>query len=190
MADCHVEFNLNQSVPLFKVSTFKCSQDLVSDDSLMIRVASPFCHIHLLAQKPQKWQSLDPPRTISDHIRKRRLQLGWGAIQLAHTLHVSTETIYNWEKGRTYPEIRFMPRIVEFLGYTPPLFNRETIGKKIVAYRQVRGVTQKELAHILKVDPATLGRWERNESLPRGKFKLRLEPFFREILSGGGRTER
>ena len=45
--------------------------------------ALPFCHIHLLAKIPQEIQYTDPPKTIGDHIRKRRLQLGWGATQLA-----------------------------------------------------------------------------------------------------------
>jgi hypothetical protein len=39
------------------------------------------------------------------------------------------------------------------------------------------------LAPELKVDPGTLGRWERDESSPTGELKLRLEPFFKECLS-------
>jgi transcriptional regulator with XRE-family HTH domain len=46
----------------------------------------------------------------------------------------------------------------------------------------MKGITQKELAHRVGVDPGTLGRWERDESSPTGELKLRLEPFFREIL--------
>jgi transcriptional regulator with XRE-family HTH domain len=79
----------------------------------------PFCHVHLKAQKPQKWQLLDPPKTMGDHLRKRRLQLGWGATRLGALLKVSKDTIYNWEHNRSNPAIRFMPRIVDFLGYDP-----------------------------------------------------------------------
>jgi transcriptional regulator with XRE-family HTH domain len=50
-------------------------------------------------------------------------------------------------------------------------------------------MSQRSLALKLKVDPGTLGRWERDESFPTGKLKLRLEPFFREILSGDGKTQ-
>jgi len=82
-----------------------------------------------------------------------------------------------------------MPQIVEFLGYMPPLTLGQTTGQKIVAYRQVRGLSQQELALKLKVDSGTLGRWERDESLPTGKLKLRLEPFFKKCLSGDGRAE-
>jgi DNA-binding XRE family transcriptional regulator len=45
-------------------------------------------------------------------------------------------------------------------------------------------MSQRGLALTLKVDPGTLGRWEKDESLPTGKLKTRLEPFFREMLSG------
>ena len=85
--------------------------------------------------------------------------------------------------------VHLIPRISQFLGYIPPMFSRQTTGQKIIAYRHVRGTSQRKLALQLEVDPATLGRWERDESLPTGKLKLRLEPFFREILSGDGRTD-
>jgi len=83
-----------------------------------------------------------------------------------------------------------IPEITKFLGYALPFLNRETTEQKIVAYRHPRGMSQKKLAIQLRVDSSTLGRWERDGSFPTGKLKLRLEPFFGEILSGGGRTKR
>jgi DNA-binding XRE family transcriptional regulator len=83
-----------------------------------------------------------------------------------------------------------IPKLTQFLGYTPPFFNGQTTGQKIIAYRHVWGMNQRALALILKVDPGTLGRWERDESSPTGKLKLRLEPFFKEILSSNGTTSR
>lgn len=70
------------------------------------------------------------------------------------------------------------------------MFNGQTTGQKIIAYRRVRGMGQRKLALTLEVDPGTLGRCERDESLPTGKFKTRLEPFFRECFSDGGTTGR
>ncbi|HTY11524.1 MAG TPA: helix-turn-helix transcriptional regulator [Bacteroidota bacterium] len=86
--------------------------------------------------------------------------------------------------------VHLIPRLTQFLGYTPPLFHGQTTGQKIVTYRHVRGMSQRALALELNVDPGTLGRWERDESFPTGKLKTRLELFFTEILSGDGRTER
>jgi len=122
--------------------------------------------------------------TMGDHIKKRRLQLGMGATQLAALLKVSKDTVYNWEKSRRVPMVHLIPKITQFLGYTPPLFNGQTIGQKIVAYRHVRGMSQRALALTLNVDPGTLGRWERDESSPTGELKLRLELFLRVVLSG------
>ncbi|HTY11530.1 MAG TPA: helix-turn-helix transcriptional regulator [Bacteroidota bacterium] len=133
-------------------------------------------------------QYTEPPKTVGDHIKKRRLQLGWGATHVAQLLKVSTNTVYNWEKSRREPMVHLIPRITQFLGYTSPFFTGQTTGQKIVSYRQVRGMSQHALALILRVDPGTLGRWERDESSPKGKLKLRLEPFFREIHSVDGGT--
>jgi DNA-binding XRE family transcriptional regulator len=102
-------------------------------------------------------------------------------------LEVSETSVYDWEKHRTDPMVHLKARITQFLGYTPPFFAGQTTGQRIVAYRLIRGMSQRALALELKVDPGTLGRWERDESSPRGELKLRLEPFFRECLSDEGR---
>jgi transcriptional regulator with XRE-family HTH domain len=51
------------------------------------------------------------------------------------------------------------------------------LGEKIVNSRRLSGITQKELAKRLGVDPTTLARWERNESRPQKKFSARLVGF-------------
>jgi DNA-binding transcriptional regulator YiaG len=78
--------------------------------------------------------------------------------------------------------VLLIPRITQFLGYTTPFFSGQTTGQRIVAYRHVRGMSQWAFALTLKIDPGTLGRWERDESSPTGELKLRLEFFFKEIL--------
>jgi len=128
--------------------------------------------------------------TWGDHIKKRRIELELIQREVAQKLGVNETSVYDWEKDRTDPMVHLIPRITQFLGYTPPLCNRETTGQKIVAYRHIRGMSQRALALELKVDPGTLGRWERDEISPTGELKLRLEPFFRECLSGDGTTAR
>jgi transcriptional regulator with XRE-family HTH domain len=129
-------------------------------------VALPFCHVHLMAQKPQKWQLLDPPRTIGDHIRKRRLQLEWGIMQLALLLKVTTDTVYNWEHNRSGPSIRFMPALVQFLGYDPADSTVTTLGEKIKKYRIEHGLSQKRLAIQMGMDSLTVRRLEYNRGKP------------------------
>ena len=154
---------------------------------MTIRVALPFCHLTLTAQKPSNIPQI--LKTWGDHILKRRLELKLFQREVAQLLGVNETSVYDWEKHRTDPMVHLIPRITEFLGYIPPMFSGQTTGQKIVTYRHVRGMSQRALALTLKVDPGTLGRWERDESSPTGELKLRLEPFFREILSGDEKAQ-
>lgn len=57
-------------------------------------------------------------KTLGDHIRKRRLELGFQK-DAAKQIGVDEATIFNWESNETTPTIRHIPRVIEFLGYNP-----------------------------------------------------------------------
>jgi len=80
-------------------------------------VALPFCHIQLTARKPPSPACPRELHTLGDHIRKRRLDLGLLQREVAEKLQVNQMTVCNWETNRTSPQLRFIPRIVAFLGY-------------------------------------------------------------------------
>lgn len=65
---------------------------------------------------------------IGDHIRKKRLDLGLTQIEVAEIIGVKESTVWNWEHG-TEPELRHIPKIIEFLGYVPFECPEDTIGK-------------------------------------------------------------
>jgi len=88
-------------------------------------------------------------------------------------------TICNWEINRTSPQLRFMPKIIAFLGYSPYDTQSGTLGKRIGACRRLLGLSQKELARRLGVDPSTLGRWETGRGQPSKKHRERLEDFLK-----------
>ena len=75
------------------------------------------------------------------------------------TIGCNELTVVNWEKGHTEPRINHMAGIVRFLGFNP-LSGGGTIAERLVAHRKSRGITQKELAREIGVDPGTLARWE------------------------------
>jgi len=104
--------------------------------------------------------------TLGDHLRKRRLDLGLLQREAADKLGVDAMTICNWEINRTSPPLRFIPKIITLLGYIPYDTQSGTLGKRIVACRRVMGLSQKEMARRLGVDPSTPGRWERDEARP------------------------
>ncbi len=60
-----------------------------------------------------------------------------------------------------------MPRIIEFLGYVPDdLFKAKSLAEKIRVHRHIHGLSQKELAKQMGVDPSTIMCWE------NGKHKI------------------
>jgi DNA-binding XRE family transcriptional regulator len=90
---------------------------------------------------------------------------------------VDTTTITNWEKNRTKPSLRLMPAVIRYLGYSP-IDAGGSFGGSIKAMRRHMGISQRHLAMLLGVDPATLARWERNRSQPSEKLRPRLERLF------------
>ena len=129
--------------------------------------ALPFCHFALKAQKPLSPTYPSSPETLGDHIRKRRLDLKLYQKQVAEILGCDEDSVCYWENNRTSPALKFIPKIIQFLGYNPyGNISSRSLGESIITYRHVLGITQEELALRLGVDPGTLGKWERNERIP------------------------
>ena len=71
----------------------------------------------LKAEKPLPWAYPRELRTLADHLRKRRLDLGFGQKEVAAQLGVDEMTVKNWERGRTKPLARLVPRNHTVLGH-------------------------------------------------------------------------
>lgn len=80
--------------------------------------------------------------------------------ELAVLIDVSIETIYGWERGYHNPEIRFLPSLIQFLGYDPKYLCTATIAEHLKAKRRELGWSQRITAKHLGVDPSTILRWE------------------------------
>jgi transcriptional regulator with XRE-family HTH domain len=102
-------------------------------------------------------------------IRKRRLDLGLLQREAAAQIGCDTDTVTNWEKGRSTPDLKHIAKIVEFLGFNPFDLG-DTIGERIVNFRRARSLSQKDFARQIGVDPTTLARWERGDRKPVGLF--------------------
>jgi transcriptional regulator with XRE-family HTH domain len=112
---------------------------------------------------------------LGDHLRKRRLDLALTQRDVAIRLGADEASVWNWEKNRSSPAFRFVPRIIEFLGYVPDDTKPESFGQRIVAFRRLRGLTQKELARRLGVDRSTIASWEQGEHRPTERLLQRLD---------------
>jgi transcriptional regulator with XRE-family HTH domain len=139
----------------------------------------PFCHLKLTAEKRSSFPKIENPVTLGDHLRKRRFAFGFlQQKDVAKLLGVSPETVYNWEHGLSTPSLYHIPKVIQFLGYDPYII-KEDIGGRIKKARQSIGMTQKELAWKLGVDPGTLGKWERGEKRPLKEMEKRIKRFLR-----------
>lgn len=124
-------------------------------------VVLPFCELHLSARLPP-----DPryPRelvTVGDHVRARRLDRGMTQREVADTLGTCVQTLHRWESNTGEPDIRHWAGVIAFLGYDLVIPQPETFAERLVTTRRARGLSQKELAEVLSVDPTSISRWER-----------------------------
>jgi site-specific DNA recombinase len=118
------------------------------------------------------------PKTIGDHIRRRRLALKMLQKEVAERIGVDQCSIFNWEANASNPGVQYTPAIISFLGYNP-LPQATNLGGQLVRKRTTLGLTQKEAAERLGVDPSTLAKWERGNREPRGVFLTRVKQFLK-----------
>jgi transcriptional regulator with XRE-family HTH domain len=143
--------------------------------------AFPFCHLRLLAPKPAGNSYPTELRTVGDHVRKRRLDLGLNQGQVAEQFNATVQTVCNWEKGRSQPEPRHYPAVIRFLGYDPSP-EPASLGERIQAARRREGLSQKELARKLRLDPATIWRWETGDvRKPHQRLTRLFEEYVQEV---------
>jgi len=106
--------------------------------------------------------------SIGDHIRKRRIGKGLLQSQVAKFIGVTEDCITYWENNKSTPTTKFYPKIIDFLGYNPaPL--PITIGQKLKYFRNLQGLTTKQLAAILNIDATTIQSWEAETHRPSEK---------------------
>jgi transcriptional regulator with XRE-family HTH domain len=113
------------------------------------------------------------PKTLGEHVRRRRFELKLSQAQAASQLRVSISTMLNWERGHTKPPIAASPAILTFLGYNPfPV--PKNLAEQLLAKRQAMGWSIKVAARQLGVDEGTWAAWE-NGSTPWKRYAQRLE---------------
>lgn len=97
-----------------------------------------------------------------DHLKKRGLDLGVRQREVTEQFGVNFKTYENWERGTNEPEVRFWPVVIRFLGYdpSPP---PASLPERIEGALRREGISQRELARKLGLDPSTVQAWEANQ---------------------------
>ncbi|MGA2916896.1 MAG: helix-turn-helix domain-containing protein [Sedimentisphaerales bacterium] len=127
------------------------------------------------------YPSLNQLKTLGDHILKRWMDLWLEQKEVAEIIEVDKCTIANWEKNRNAPRIRHLPNIMGFLGYRPFDADYRTLGERIIKERQMLGLSQKQLAIQIGIDPSTIRSWEKGKHKPSG-YSLQI---LAKFLTGG-----
>ncbi len=117
------------------------------------------------------------PKTLGEHILKRRLFLNLTQAELAEQFSVTSFTVLNWEKGKTVPQIMHMPVLIKFLGYDPTSAVPNTMAEQLLFKRREQGWTQKMAARNLGVDPCTWSSWECGGTIMTHKHRRLVASF-------------
>jgi len=99
---------------------------------------------------------------VGEHLKKARLDRGIRQRDAARSIGCRPAALGSWESGRVAPDVRFWPAILAYLGYDPRP-EPAGFGGRIRAEREAEGLSDRELARKLGLDPGTVGAWEREE---------------------------
>ena len=114
----------------------------------------------------------ESPRTLGEHIKKRRMDLGLLQREVAKRVGTHEATVTIWEAGRTAPTLRWMPWIIDFLEYSP-YAQQESFEDWFETVRRSMGVSKAKVARAMGVDPGTLTGWLRGEGRPPADLRER-----------------
>lgn len=109
------------------------------------------------------------------------MELGLLQREVGQRIGASVATVWLWESNRVEPELKWMPAILDFLGYDPTPA-AQTLGQRLVRHRTRLGWTQRRLAQALRVDQTTLARWETGKRAPWGEYSERVAALLQEQI--------
>jgi transcriptional regulator with XRE-family HTH domain len=89
------------------------------------------------------------PKTIGEHLKRRRLELHLMQVEVGRRLGVHRGSVQNWERGVGQPGIRQLPAIIEFLGYDPQA-EPKSVPEWIRAHQQLETASLTRLQQIRK----------------------------------------
>lgn len=125
------------------------------------------------------------PRTLGEHLRKRRLNLYQTQEQVSMRFRISVTAYNYWEADRIAPKVNKWPEVVRFLGYDPsppPTNFREAVK----ALRRSLGLDKRKFAARLGVDVKSVLNWEAGYSFPLRRTRRmisRISPHMAAMLA-------
>ena len=115
----------------------------------------------------------EPLITLGDLILKGRLDLQLEQKWVAEIIGTDKCSIANWEHNRSRPRTRYLPKIINFLGYFPKdLFTANTLLRKLL-FIVIHGLTQKQMADKIGIDPSTVMYLENDKHEATKKWPIK-----------------
>ena len=115
------------------------------------------------------------PKTIKEHLRKHRMEIGMLQKEVAVKIGVTESSVWNWERG-TEPELVHIPKIIAFLGYIPFECPDDLLGQ-LRYYKLINGMSFERLGAAMGRDPEQLTDWLTGRRRPCKKNLQVIESF-------------
>ena len=115
------------------------------------------------------------PITLGDHLRRRRIELELYQKDIAARFGVTTSTVWNWENMGSV-DLRFIPRVINFLGYNP-ISQPEDLMGKLAWYKQLNGLSLERLGVEMGRDPEQLADRLSGRHIPSQRNRKKIELF-------------
>jgi transcriptional regulator with XRE-family HTH domain len=121
-------------------------------------------------------------KTLGDHIRKKRIELGLLQREVAALLGADPTSVNAWERNYHQPSLHLLPAIIGFLNYNPDVIaDPASLGQRIAVRRRALGLSQQALAGLMGIDEGTLRGLERGR--PPSTRRIRDPRRDREMAS-------
>jgi transcriptional regulator with XRE-family HTH domain len=114
--------------------------------------------------------------TLGEHLRKARMDRGLWHKHVAEIIGVGTCSVNNWEHGHAEPEVRYIPAIIEFIGYNPrpePVATME----RLQWFKWSNGLSLERLGRTMGRDPEQLADWLSGRIKPFRKSLAMIDTF-------------
>lgn len=155
---------------------------LGSSPSLRFIGSFPFCSFHFQESTATSTSLPKGLNSLGDWIRKTRLDQRLTQVQVGELLGVTECCVTNWELVHSEPEVRYIPKIIEFIGYCP-YAPTQLLVERLKIVRWALGISQRQLAKILKTNLSNVIGWGLGRHHPTRKSLELIKSFLSRVAN-------
>ena len=116
----------------------------------------------------------DFPKTLGEHLRKGRLDLGETQEQAASRFGVTFTSYNGWEADRIAPKVWHWPKVIQFLGHDPNPAPTN-FDEALTSLQRRHGLPRELLAARLGIERKTLFNWLGGKTTPCPKHLTKIK---------------